>query len=215
MPARFGRGGGVSKIAHRYSPSAWLSRSDLTVSIPGCSGLRAKVSGILCTTTFNRTFLMHAIIYCYVVLKFSFCVAFPACNKGFCSGVWRQLHRCPGGRQPVCNHSQTDCQHTTASLNAFCHFSGKSPATTSLFMGFHFKSKMFCLDSVNVNFCWFSQFLVIRSETDYRLTRFHFCLNAPKLLWMRRLTILQTCSSLAAWLHMDAVIRSLFQLLLR
>lgn len=90
-------------------------------------------------------------------------------SEGSCTGVLAGGNQCPTSVQPVCNHSQTDCQHTTASLNAFCHFSGKSPATTSLFMGFHFKSKLFCLDSVNVNLCWFSQFLVIRSETDCRL----------------------------------------------
>lgn len=111
-------------------------------------------------------------------------------SEGSCTGVLAGGNQCPTSVQPVCNHSQTDCQHTTASLNAFCHFSGKSPATTSLFMGFHFKSKMFCLDSVNVNFCWFSQFLVIRSETDCRLTLFHFC------LWTFA-DLLQSCSLVA------------------
>lgn len=177
--------------------------------------------GILCTTTFNRTFLMRAIIYCYVVLKFSFCVAFPACNKGFCSGVWRQLHRCPGGRQPVCNQSATTLRQTASTLQPVLMLSVifQVKVQQRRHYSWDFISNLRC--SVWTQLMWicvdFHSFLSFGQKQIADSVSFLSQCTKVALNEATDCERLQTCSSLAARLHTDAVIRSrsLFQLLLR
>lgn len=181
--------------------------------------------GILCTTTFNRTFLMRAIIYCYVVLKFSFCVAFPACKQRFllwslkaaAQVSWREATSV----QPVCNQSATTLRQTASTLQPVLMLSVifQVKVQQRRHYSWDFISNLRC--SVWTQLMWisvdFHSFLSFGQKQIADSVSFLSQCTKVALNEATDCERLQTCSSLAARLHTDAVIRSrsLFQLLLR